>query len=98
MEAGPMRIFEGPPGRIALLCAAALLFAAAPARAQVAPIFRGSYLALGGGVVALEDADIDYGGARSNGNIRYDAGWAVSGAVGWRVLHFYRVEFEVSHR
>jgi opacity protein-like surface antigen len=93
-----MRIFEGLPGRIAFLGVALLLCAAAPARAQVAPIFRGFYLALSGGVVALEDADIDYGGALPNGNIRYDSGWAVSGAAGWRVLHFYRVEFEVSHR
>jgi opacity protein-like surface antigen len=93
-----MRIFEVLRGRIAFLCVALLLCAAAPARAQVAPIFRGFYLALSGGVVALEDADIDYGGALPNGNIRYDSGWAVSGAAGWRVLHFYRVEFEVSHR
>jgi opacity protein-like surface antigen len=93
-----MRIFEVPRGRIAFLGVALLLCAAAPARAQVAAIFRGSYLALSGGVVALEDADIDYGGALPNGEIRYDAGWAVSGAAGWRVLRVYRLEFEVSHR
>jgi Outer membrane protein beta-barrel domain len=77
---------------------AALLLAAAPASAQVASIFNGSYLALSGGVVALDDAEIDYGGVQPGGNIQFDAGWAVSGAAGWRVLHNYRVEFEVSHR
>jgi opacity protein-like surface antigen len=98
MEA-PMRISQGvPKGEIALFLVAALLLTAAPARAQVAPLFRGFYLALGGGVVGLEDSQIDYGGASPNGNVRFDAGWAVSGAAGWRVLDFYRVEVEISHR
>ena len=78
--------------------AALVLLAAAPSQALAAPILGGFYLALGGGVVGLEDADIDYGGALGNGNIQFDAGWAVSGAAGWRVLRFYRIEFEVSHR
>jgi opacity protein-like surface antigen len=98
MEA-PMRSCENlARGEIAALFAAVLLLAAAPARAEVAPILRGFYLALDGGVVGLEDADIDYGGAFSNGNIEFDSGWAVSGAAGWRVLDFYRLEFEISHR
>jgi OmpA-OmpF porin, OOP family len=80
------------------LIVAVALLAAAPARAQVAPILRGSYLAISGGVVALEDADIDYGGAFPNGTVQFEAGWAVSGAVGWRVLRYYRVELEISHR
>jgi opacity protein-like surface antigen len=85
-----------PKNQIDLL--AVLLLAAAPASAQVAPIFNGSYLALSGGLVDLEDAQIDYGGALPGGNIQFDSGWAVSGAAGWRVLRFYRAEFEISHR
>jgi opacity protein-like surface antigen len=98
MEA-PMRCYESlPRGEIAAFVLAVLLLAAAPARAEVAPFLRGFYLALDGGVVGLEDADIDYGGAFSSGNIQFDAGWGVSGAAGWRVLDFYRLEFEISHR
>jgi OmpA-OmpF porin, OOP family len=100
-----MRSFQGlpkPENATALL--ALLLIAAAPARAEVAPMLRGFYLALDGGVVGLEDADIDYGGALfngsplGNGNVEFDAGWAVSGAAGWRVFNFYRIELEISHR
>jgi len=96
----PMKIVQGLPKKsaVGLLIASGFLLAAAPARAQVASIFNGSYFALGGGIVGLEDAEIDYGGALSGGNIQFDAGWAVSGAAGWRVLHNYRVEFEISHR
>ncbi len=94
-----MKIPEGlPKSAVALLLACVFLLAAVPARAQLASIFRGSYLALAGGVVGLQDADIDYGGALPNGNIRFDAGWAVSGAAGWRVLDLYRLEVEISHR
>lgn len=75
-----------------------LLLAAAPARAQVPSFLHGFYLALGGGIVALEDTNLDYGGALPNSRLRYDTGWGVSGAAGWRVLRFYRVELEVSHR
>ena len=84
----------GTAGLIAMI----LLLTAAPARAQIAPFLRGFYVALDGGFVGLQDADIDYGGAAPNGNIQFDAGWGVSGAAGWRVLDLYRVEFEVSHR
>jgi opacity protein-like surface antigen len=94
----PMR-FEGlPNGAIALLFVSAALACAAPADAQYRSILNGSYLALSGGVVGLEDADIDYGGALPNGRVRFDSGWAVSGAAGWRVLRLYRLELEVSHR
>ncbi|HEX4583857.1 MAG TPA: outer membrane beta-barrel protein [Burkholderiaceae bacterium] len=94
-----MRIFLGvPKGEIALSLASALLLAAGPARGQAGSFFNGSYVALSGGVVGLEDSQLDYGGALSNGNVRFDAGWAVSGAAGWRVLRFYRVEVEISHR
>jgi opacity protein-like surface antigen len=94
-----MRIFLGVPKvRIALSLVTALSLAAGPARGQMASFFNGSYLALSGGVVGLEDSQLDYGGALSNGNVRFDAGWAVSGAAGWRVLRFYRLEFEISHR
>ena len=81
-----MKIVQGLPKKsaVGLLIASGLLLAAAPARAQVASIFNGSYFALGGGIVGLEDAEIDYGGALSGGNIQFDAGWAVSGAAGWR--------------
>ena len=92
-----MRIFETlPKSEIVLL--AVLSLAAAPASAQFAPILNGFYLALDGGVVGLEDAQIDYGGAAPGGSMRLDAGWAVSGAAGWRVLDRYRLEFEISHR
>jgi len=92
-----MRILEGLWKReIGLLVVLSL--AAAPAGAQAAPIFNGFYLALGGGIVGLEDAQVDYGGAFQGGSIRFDSGWAVSGAAGWRVLDLYRVEFEISHR
>ncbi len=80
-----------------VLVAVALL-ATAPVRAQVAPFLGGFYLALDAGVVGLEDADLDYGGALPGGRVQFDAGWAVSGAAGWRVLKFYRFELEVSHR
>jgi len=94
-----MRSFENPAGcGTAGLIAAVLLLTAAPARAQVTPFLQGSYVAISGGVVALEDADIDYGGAFSNGNVQFEAGWAVSGAVGWRLLKYYRAEIEISHR
>ena len=81
-----------------VLGAAVLLLTAVPARAQDWPFLGGFYVALGGGVVGLEDADIDYGGALPNGSISFDAGWAVSGAAGFRVLKYYRAELEVSHR
>jgi opacity protein-like surface antigen len=94
-----MRSFERfPKCGTADLIAAALLLAAVPARAQVAPLLGGFYVALGGGVVGLEDADIDYGGALPNSSISFDAGWAVSGAAGWRILKYYRAEVEISHR
>ena len=94
-----MRSFENFPKCVtAGLIVAVALLAAAPARAQVAPLLRGFYLALGGGVVGLEDSDIDYGGALPTGTVSWDAGWAVSGAAGWRVLKYYRAELEVSHR
>jgi OmpA-OmpF porin, OOP family len=82
----------------AVLGTAVLLLAAAPARAQVAPFLGGFYVALGGGVVGLEDADIDYGGALPGGSVSFDAGWAVSGAAGWRILKYFRAEVEISHR
>jgi opacity protein-like surface antigen len=78
--------------------AAALLVAAAPARAQNAPLFGGFYGALGVGVVGLEDSNLDYGGASPNRSIEYYAGWGVSGALGFRLLRYYRLEVEISHR
>ena len=92
-----MRFEHAPKVAIALAFVAACL-CAAPAGAQYTSVFNGSYLALSGGVVGLEDSSIDYGGAQPNGNVRFDAGWAVSGAAGWRVLHAGRIEIEVSHR
>jgi OOP family OmpA-OmpF porin len=93
-----MRIFERLPKRKIGPLVAVPLLAAAPARAEIAPMFQGFYLALAGGVVSLEDADLDYGGALPNFSSRFDSGWAISGAAGWRVLRFYRVEVEISHR
>ncbi len=92
-----MRFEHARNGATALAFVATAL-CAAPAGAQTPSFFNGSYLALSGGVVALEDSSIDYGGAAPNGSVRYDAGWAVSGAAGWRVLHTGRIEVEVSHR
>jgi opacity protein-like surface antigen len=98
MEA-PMRVARNlRQSEIALLTAAGLLMTAAPGQAQAAPLFGGFYAALGGGAVGLEDTQLDYGGALPNSDVRFDAGWAVSGAVGWRVLDYYRLEFEISHR
>ena len=93
-----MRFEHAPKAAAVALTFVAASLSAAPAGAQYASILNGSYLALSGGVVGLEDTSIDYGGALPNGNVRFDAGWAVSGAVGWRVLHAGRIELEVSHR
>jgi len=85
-------------GASALLMAAGLLTVTAPGLAEAAPPFDGFYLAVGAGAVGLEDSQIDYEGARPSGGIGYDTGWAVSGAIGWRVLDLYRLELEASHR
>ena len=77
---------------------AGLLLLAAPTAAQAAALIGGFYLALNGGAVSLEDSTLDYGGALPNRSIRFDPDYAVSGAAGWRVLDFYRVEFEVARR
>lgn len=83
---------------VPLILIAGLLLAAAPVRADGTRFLNGSYVSVGGGVVGLDDAQLDYGGAFPNGNISYDAGWGVSGAVGSRVLDLYRLELEISHR
>ena len=94
-----MRSFESlSKCRTVGVVTAVLLLTVAPARAEVAPLLRGFYLALDGGVVGLEDADIDYGSALPKGSVQFNAGWAVSGAAGWRILKYYRAELEVSHR
>ena len=83
---------------IALGVAAGLLLAAAPARAQQAPLFGGWYGALGVGFVGLGDTNVDYGGAAPNLNLEYYGGWVVSGALGCRVRRYMRFEVEISHR
>jgi OOP family OmpA-OmpF porin len=94
-----MKHVDVPATRPVVLCLlAGLLAAAAPARVSAAPLFGQFYLALDGGGVALDDTTINYNGALPNFQIPYDAGWAVSGAAGWRVLNFYRLEFEISRR
>jgi len=85
-------------GGLALCVATGALVAAGPAWGQDAPLFGGFYGAFAGGVVGLEDAQIDYGGAAPNGSVQYYAGWALSGAVGCRVLRHWRLEVEISHR
>jgi len=94
-----MKLVDGPATRHIVLCLlAGLLAAVAPARVEAVPLFGQFYLALDGGVVALDDTTIDYGGAQPNFKIQYDGGWAVSGAAGLRILDFYRLELEISHR
>jgi OmpA-OmpF porin, OOP family len=94
-----MKLVDSPATRHILLCLlASLLAAVAPARVAAAPLFGQFYLALDGGVVALDDTTIDYNGAQPNFKVQYDGGWAVSGAAGLRILDFYRLEFEISRR
>ena len=94
-----MKLVDGPEAHHIVSCLlAGLLAAVAPARAAAAPLFGQFYLALDGGVVALDDTTINYNGAQPNFDVSYDAGWAVSGAAGWRVLNSYRLEFEISRR
>ncbi len=83
---------------IASLLSAGLLLLAAPIRTEAAPLIGNFYVALNAGAAALEDSTIDYRGAQPNRSIRFDPDYAVSGAAGWRVLDFYRVEFEIAHR
>jgi len=85
-------------GGLAASVAIALLVATAPCRAQDAPLFGGFYGALGVGVVGLEDSHLDYSGAIANYRVEYDAGWAVSGALGFRLRRHWRLEVEISHR
>jgi opacity protein-like surface antigen len=99
VEALSMKLVDGPATRHIVLCLlAGLLAAVAPARVAAAPLFGQFYLALDGGVVALDDSTINYNGAQPNFEVPYDGGWAVSGAAGLRVLDFYRLELEISHR
>jgi len=94
-----MKLVDGLAARPIVLCLlAGLLAAVAPARAAAAPLFGQFYLALDGGVVALQDTTLNYNGTQPNFDVSYDAGWAVSGAAGWRVLDNYRLEFEISRR
>lgn len=94
-----MKLVDGLAARHIVVCLlAGLLAAVVPARAAAAPLFGQFYLALDGGVVALQDTTLNYNGAQPNFDVSYDAGWAVSGAAGWRVLDHYRLEFEVSYR
>ena len=94
-----MKLVDGPATRHIVLCLlAGLLAAVAPARVAAAPLFGQFYLALDGGGVALDDSTINYKGAQPNFEVPYDGGWAVSGAAGLRVLDFYRLELEISHR
>jgi OmpA-OmpF porin, OOP family len=94
-----MNLLDGRPTLpIAACLLAGVLAAAAPTRSDAAPLIGQFYLALDGGVVALQDTTLDYGGAQPNIDVSYDAGWAVSGAAGCRVLDFYRLELEIAYR
>jgi len=94
-----MKLVDGLAARHIVVCLlAGLLAAVAPARAAAAPLFGQFYFAIDGGVVALQDTTLNYNGTQPNFDLSYDAGWAVSGAAGWRVLDHYRLEFEISRR
>jgi len=94
-----MKLVHGLAARHIVLCLlAGLLAAVVPARAAAAPLFGQFYLAVDGGVVALQDTTLNYNGVQPNFDVSYDAGWVVSGAAGWRVLDRYRLEFEISRR
>jgi opacity protein-like surface antigen len=82
----------------ARLLAAGVVLLAAPLDTEAAPLIGSFYLALNAGAADLEDSTLDYRGSQPNRSIRFDPDYAISGAAGWRVLDFYRVEFEIAHR
>lgn len=81
------------------LVAGAVLPLSAVTPALAAPLLGDFYFALNGGLNALEASHIDYAGdVLPRLRTSFDAGWVGSGAIGWRMRDFYRIEFEGAYR
>jgi outer membrane protein OmpA-like peptidoglycan-associated protein len=78
------------------------LAAATAVPADASHSFKGWYMSLEGGAVWIQDTalwDFEDGSAPSNlGNVEFDTGWAVMGAIGYRWDSNWRLEFELAYR
>jgi len=83
-----------------LLASAAVLALPAAASAQVGSATPGFYLGLGGGWNKARDADWSSanGPVGTSGEMEFEHGWAVIGALGYQLGNGFRVEFEPGYR